>query len=135
MKSKSLRLDEVAKFLIETMKPLGVSVTLKGVGSRLNIYVNGGHTFYIDLKCEELKNISNLRQICRLAKRAERDYECGGVRKGSDDYHKLWKMQHFVESYGGVGDLTTMCKNINLTEKQHEQLFKFLLKTKERVQL
>lgn len=71
MESKSLRLDEVAKFLVDTMKPLGVSVTLKGVGSRLNIYVNGGHTSYIDLKCAELKNISNMRQICRLANRAE----------------------------------------------------------------
>ena len=96
MKSKSLRLDEVAKFLIETMKPLGVSLTLKGVGSRLNIYVNGGHTSYIDLKCEELKHISNMRQICRLAKRAKRDYEV------SDDLHTLWKMYHFVDNYGGV---------------------------------
>lgn len=70
MKDKRLRLDEVAKFLIETAKPLGVSITLKGIGSRLNIYVDGRHSSYIDLKDEELKNIRNIRQICRLAKRA-----------------------------------------------------------------
>lgn len=125
MKSKSLRLDEVAKFLIETMKPLGVSVTLKGVGSRLNIYVNGSHTSYIDLKCEELRHISNMRQVCLLAKRAKRDYEV------SDDLHTLWKMYHFVENYGGVRDFNLICKNMNLTEKQYEQLSEFLSKTKE----
>jgi len=135
MKSKSLRLDKVAKFLIETVKPLGISITLKGVGSRLNIYINGCYTSYIDLKSEELKHISNVRQICRLAKRAERDYEGGGVSKVTDDRHKLWKMQHFVENYGGVCDLNTISKNMNLTEKQYEQLSEYLSKAKERVQL
>ena len=129
MKSKGLRLDEIAKFLIETARPLGVSVTLKGVGSRLNIYINGGHTSYIDLKSDEIRNISNVRQICRLAKRAERDYEV------SNDLHKLWKMQHFVENYGCICDLNTISNNMNLTENQYEQLSEYLRKAKERVQL
>ena len=129
MKSKGLRLDEIAKFLIETARPLGVSVTLKGVGSRLNIYINCGHTSYIDLKSDEIRNISNVRQICRLAKRAERDYEV------SNDLHKLWKMQHFVENYGCICDLNTISNNMNLTENQYEQLSEYLRKAKERVQL